>query len=130
MRACGPGITSTSMPMASASSSLCVTETMSAMALRTRHSSTVVSLKCFSIECAVVVLGAGWQSPPAVKRERSRAARERLPGHRKGQQTRCDSEADGHSPDGRERNLTQGLHPEACAFGAVCPDHDVEGHMD
>ena len=30
-------------------------------------------------------------------------ARERPPSNRRGQQIRCDSEADGYSPDGRER---------------------------
>ncbi len=52
---------------------------------------------------AAIVLGAGWKSPPAVM-ARNRISPRALAGQdRQGQQIRCDTEADGHSPDGRER---------------------------
>jgi len=76
------------------------------------------------------VLRAGRNSPPAVRAPQSKPAsaffpKEILSPGKKGQQIRCNSEADGQSPDERERSLrlTQVSARRCCS---VCPDSGPE----
>ena len=67
----------------------------------------IILHRCSRSVCGCDVLRAGCNSLPAVKRGQSSQARERL--LRQGQQIRCNSGADGHSPDERERKKRDSL---------------------
>src|SRR6185437_6593199 len=64
------------------------------------------------------VLGAGWKSPPAVKASDRTSPRAPGGASRRGQQSRLESGADGHSPDERERD---GFGPAPRALRAARP---------
>src|SRR5215470_3262935 len=65
---------------------------------------------------AANVLGAGWKSPPAVMASDRLSPRALAGAIRRGQQSRCDSDADGHSPDEREREDFGGSVPRPVDF--------------